>query len=91
MWLCPEVVSEKASLLDCISVLPFVHTLRLASVPGKTALTGSRLSFGTGIFVIISKITDHGLLRVTVEAKNLLSSYKSFFSLSQTTCQGKYI
>lgn len=40
--------------------------------------TGSQLSFGIGIFVIISKITDHGLLRVTVEAKNLLSSSKRF-------------
>lgn len=41
MWFSPEAVPEKVGLLDGISVLPFVHTFRLASVPGKTVLAVS--------------------------------------------------
>lgn len=38
----PVVVPEKAGLLGGSSVLPLVHTLRLASVPGTTVLATSR-------------------------------------------------
>ena len=37
----PEVVPGKAGLLGGTSVLPFLHALRLASVPGKTVLAVS--------------------------------------------------
>lgn len=41
---------------------------------------GSQLSFGSGVLVIISEITDHTLLSATVGTRNLPSSPKRFIS-----------
>ena len=46
----------------------------------RDSSAGSQLSSGSGIFVIISEIADHRLLRATVGVRTLLSSPKTFTS-----------